>query len=184
MNDLDKARLSLIATLAEKHPQGCIGRTALMKLLYFLQVLKGVPLGYNFSIYSYGPFDSEVLSDLGTAEAMNIVSSEQVSFSGGYGYHIKPSSEAPKIESMAVPFLQKYKGEINWVLQEFGDLNSSQLELKSTAVYVDQEFAEDDKPHDLNEVVERVGFVKPRFGKEQVINAVNSLKNKGFIKAA
>ena len=78
MNERDKARLSLIPVLAENHPAHHIGRTALMKYMYFLQTLRAVPLGYNFSMYSYGPFDSDVLADLSTAEAMNLVSSSQV----------------------------------------------------------------------------------------------------------
>jgi len=35
-----------------------------MKLLYFLQEWKGVRLNYDFRLYTYGPFESEVLSDL------------------------------------------------------------------------------------------------------------------------
>ena len=63
MSERDKERLSLIPVLAESHPSHHIGRTALMKYMYFLQTLRGVQLGYNFSMYSYGPFDADVLSD-------------------------------------------------------------------------------------------------------------------------
>jgi len=63
MSERDKERLSLIPVLAESHPSHHIGRTALMKYMYFLQTLRGVQLGYNFSMYSYGPFDADVLSE-------------------------------------------------------------------------------------------------------------------------
>ena len=53
MTDLIYARTTLIAYLAEHTPAKWIGRTALMKFCYFLQVVKEVPLGYNFSLYSY-----------------------------------------------------------------------------------------------------------------------------------
>jgi len=33
-----------------------------MKMKYFLQELKEVPLGYDFRLSTYGPFDAEVLS--------------------------------------------------------------------------------------------------------------------------
>src|ERR1035437_4130226 len=128
MNERDKERLSLIPVLAESHPSHHIGRTALMKYMYFLQTLRGVPLGCNFSMYSYGPFDSDVLSDLSTAEAMNIVSSTQVSFAGGYGYRIQPAAGAVKIEQEAKDFLSRYKPDIDWILSEFGNLNSGELE--------------------------------------------------------
>ena len=41
-----------------------LGRTAIMKLIFLLQEGKGLPVGYDFRLYSYGPYDSEVLQDL------------------------------------------------------------------------------------------------------------------------
>jgi hypothetical protein len=35
-----------------------------MKCLYFLQTVRRVPLRYHFGLYTYGPFDSDVLIDL------------------------------------------------------------------------------------------------------------------------
>ena len=60
MTDLHDNRIGTIARLAEKAPPN-FGRTALMKFCYFLQSLRGVPLSYRFTLYSYGPFDSDVL---------------------------------------------------------------------------------------------------------------------------
>ena len=93
MNEINKARLALLPVLAEQAPAGHIGRTALMKYMYFPQTVRGVPLGYNFSMYSYGPFDSDVLADLSSAEMMNIVDVAPVEFAGGYGYSIEPDCE-------------------------------------------------------------------------------------------
>jgi hypothetical protein len=76
MSSASNERIGLIAYLAKRSP---IGRTALMKYCYFLQALRGVPLGYNFSLYSYGPFDAAVLSDLGDAEALGLAPRYQVS---------------------------------------------------------------------------------------------------------
>jgi len=65
-----------------------------MKYMYFLQAVRGVPLGYPFSMYSYGPFDSDVLADLSTAEALSSITVTPVSFSGGDGYQIRPGAKA------------------------------------------------------------------------------------------
>src|ERR1700733_8978318 len=94
MNEIYKARLGLIPALAERSTTGYIGRTALMKYMYFLQTLRRIPLDYHFSMYSYGPFDSDVLADLSSAEALDIVKMNAVEFSGGYGYQIYPGSQA------------------------------------------------------------------------------------------
>jgi hypothetical protein len=181
VNWRDKARLSLIPVLAEKHPAGCIGRTALMKFMYFLQTLRDVPLGYSFSMYSYGPFDSDVLSDLSTAESLNLVSSVAVSFYGGYGYRIHATSAADGVKHEAKDFLAEYKDDIDWVVAEFGNLNSAELELASTIVYVDREFAEIGLPDPRAHLVSLVSEIKPHFGTDKIERSVSSLQQKGVL---
>ena len=82
-NKLQDARLAVIAELVSRAPAGHVGRTAIMKFCYLLQVVRGVPLGYHFTLYSYGPFDSGVLSDLSTAETLKAVESSVVYYGGG-----------------------------------------------------------------------------------------------------
>ena len=61
-------RLSLPAVLARRlegrSPQ--FGKTVLMKFAYLLQEIYGIPLGYRFSLYTYGPYSKEVLADFMT----------------------------------------------------------------------------------------------------------------------
>src|ERR1041384_2648386 len=105
MTDLTDARTAVIAYLAEHSPAKWIGRTALMKYCYFLQVLRDVPLGYNFTLYSYGPFDSTVLSDLGNAEALGII--EETPMLTGYGYKIKNVVPDEDLTELAGQFLEQ-----------------------------------------------------------------------------
>jgi len=181
MNEIDRARLSLIPTLAERHPDRYIGRTALMKYLYFLQTLRGVPLGYDFSMYSYGPFDAEVLSQLGTAESLNLVTSTPVSFAGGYGYQIKSSSAAEMFKKQSGDFLSGIDGDLNWLIAEFGSMNSAELELASTIVYVDREFQEHGAPEDRAGLIGLVNEIKPHFKREQVERMFDLLHAKGIL---
>lgn len=181
MNELKKARLSLISVLADRHPSRHIGRTALMKYMYFLQTLRGVPLGYDFSIHSYGPFDADVLSDLGTAETMNVVTSTPISFSGGYGYRIQLSEGAEQIKRNAGEFLSRYDEDISWLIKEFGSMNSAQLELASTIVYVDREFAGIDVTNERAELIGVVNEIKPHFRREEVERMFDLLNQKGVL---
>jgi len=181
MNDRDRARLALIPVLAERHPAGHIGRTALMKYMYFLQTLRSVPLGYSFSMYSYGPFDSDVLSDLSTAESLALVSSTPISFSGGYGYRISPASGAERAKRDAEEFLAAHREDVDWVVAEFGGLNSAELELASTIIYVDREFAEISLPDARAHLVSLVNEIKPHFGIERIERSVDSLRQKGVL---
>jgi hypothetical protein len=181
MNEIDKARLGLIPALAERAAAGHIGRTALMKYMYFLQTLRGVPLGYSFSLYSYGPFDSDVLSDLASAEALNVVNVTTVEFTGGYGYRIQPGRSAESAKTNAGQFLTKHKGDIEWLFSTFGSLNSAQLELASTVVFVDNERAERSVRQPVADVVHLVHEIKPHFTCDQTRKVVEDLLAKGVL---
>ena len=175
MNETYKARLGLLPVLAERAPAGHIGRTALMKYMYFLQIVRGVPLGYNFSMYSYGPFDSDVLADLSSAETLNIVDVDPVEFSGGYGYRITAGSRGDTAKQNASQFLFRHEEDIEWLFTIFGSLNSAELELTSTIVYVDREFAKNRQRVSVSDVAERVNEIKPHFTREHVRGFVERL---------
>src|ERR1039458_986656 len=95
MSDIPKAGLATIVALVEK--KNPLGRTAMMKLCYFLQILRNVPLGYRFTLYAYGPFDSSVLSDLSTAASLRAVNSSVEIYPGGYGYKIRPGDRSDAV---------------------------------------------------------------------------------------
>ena len=181
MNEIDKARLGLIPALAERAAAGHIGRTALMKYLYFLQTIRGIPLGYNFSLYSYGPFDSDVLADLSSAEALNVVKVTPVEFAGGYGYRIQPGERAASAKTAADRFLTKYKGDIDWLFSTFGGLNSSQLELASTIVYVDNELGELKRQQSVADISSRVHEIKPHFTRTEIRKFAEDLLERGVL---
>ena len=92
-----------------------LGRTALMKLAFLLQTVEGLPLGYNFRLYTYGPFDEDVLNDLGQAECMQAVVSTMVPFSGGegYGYSSPPDHRAARSGSCWPKRSSHLK--VNWI---------------------------------------------------------------------
>jgi uncharacterized protein YwgA len=48
---------------AESGDNGYLGRTALQKILYFLQT-SGVPMRYRFDIYHYGPYCDRITRDV------------------------------------------------------------------------------------------------------------------------
>jgi hypothetical protein len=152
-----------------------------MKYMYFLQTLRDVPLGYNFSIYTYGPFDPDVLSDLDTVEAIGAVKSTTVSFAGGYGYRIQATEGSIRIKQESDEFLTRHKGDIEWLIREFGGLNSADLELASTVVYVDQEFKDMGIMNDSANLIGVVNEIKPHFTRVQVEDSFNALREKGLL---
>src|SRR5882672_1722091 len=154
-------RIAVLTRLVRKSPSGDLGRTAIMKLVYFLTELRDVPLKYRFSLYSYGPFDSTVLQDVDVATTLGALQSHPVRYPTGVGYSIQPTKGSKDLEAFAEDFLNQHDDDIQWVLSEFGNLNAAELELASTIVYLDRE--EDDSGLGVDELAKRVHDVKPHF---------------------
>lgn len=181
MRDIQNARLATIVTLAEEKPR--LGRTAVMKLCYFLQTLRSVPLGYRFTLYSYGPFDSNVLSDLSTAEALGGIESKTVLYSGGYGYEISPAAKSRSVKRLATGFISKYEADLDWVIEQFAKFGSADLELLSTIVYVDREFARANERLTPGALAEKVREVKPHFKEEYIQRRVDELRQEKMLRS-
>jgi len=182
--DAQWQRLATITALIGHETSGSLGRTALMKYCYFLKELRGVPLGYHFTLYSYGPFDSDVLADLQYAESLKAVESELEVYAAGYGYKLKPGPKAEQLEDRARDFIARYQDDIEAVVETFGGKSASELEMLSTVVYVDREWASIRQPVTMKQVVDEVCEVKPHLDRAQVLKGARWLKDKGFLRAA
>src|SRR5262245_57066827 len=99
-------RLATIVALIESSPNKVLGRTAVVKLPYILQVMRGLPLGYDFHLYTYGPYDSDVLSDLGLAQSLEAVTVKTVLNPVGYGYEIQVGPNAEWVKKKATSWLE------------------------------------------------------------------------------
>ncbi len=183
MTEQQEKRLALIPALIESSAQRKIGRTALMKLMYFLQTLRKVPLGYRFSLYSYGPFDSTVLADLSVAESLHAVESKTILYSGGYGYEISPGEKSKWLKRRAESFVDKHGKDIRWVMQKFGSFSSAQLELVSTIIYVDREAVENGKNLSIGALARKVHEIKPHFEEAEIVRHAESLRKERLLQA-
>jgi len=132
-------------------------------------------------MHSYGPFDADVLADLSSAEMLNIVDVTPVEFSGGYGYRIRPGSKADFAKRNASAFLAEYAKDVDWLFSIFGNMNSAELELTSTIVYVDRESARKEQRLPLSDISIRVNEIKPHFSRERVHGFVEDLNFKGVL---
>lgn len=173
-------RIAVMVALVERAPGQQLGRTALMKLVYFLSVLRNVNLGYHFSLYSYGPFDSEVLQDLDYAKSLQAITSRVVGYGSGYGYEIQPGPDAPAVKALASKFVHRHAADIEWVMRAFGKMGAADLELASTIVYADRE--SDD--NSIMSLAQRVRDVKPHFSLPKIRETIRKLSESGLIESA
>ena len=113
-------RIGVLLHLIQYIGAGSIGRTAAMKYMYLLQILKNIPLGYEFRLYHYGPFSPEVLTDIEYAESLGALNTSVVHFASGYKYKISPGESAKNFTNNASKFIKKYQRLLNWLGDEFG----------------------------------------------------------------
>jgi uncharacterized protein YwgA len=142
-----------------------------MKLMFFLQESMGVPLNYQFSLYSYGPFDSEVLADISTAERLNVLKSSIAYYPSGTGYLYEPGPQSDGVDELAGDFINEHRADIEWALANFSGKTAGELELLSTILFV----AKYQNPKTASKLIDQVELVKPHFSQEQIQKAFQEL---------
>jgi hypothetical protein len=177
---LDKA--GLIAALVSRAPRRP-GRTSLMKWLYFLKVLKNVPLPYRFRLYIYGSYASDAIDDLDYAEFLGAVESTLVDYPGGRGYQYLRGSKAEEMDRQAEKFLARHKDSIEWVLNEFGNRSAGDLEMSSTIVYADRSMVERGMRGTFAELARKVHAIKPHLTLELMEGEARALGKLGLLTA-
>lgn len=166
-------RLAVLAKLVKRAPQPP-GRTALMKFAYLLQAVKKVPLGYRFSLYNYGPYESSVLSDLSQATTLKAIRSRLVTHRTTYGYQYSPHENLEWVCEQA-DGVDQYDDAIGWVLDKFGGQTAARLELVSTIVFAERDSRRKNKDVSRATLVHQVKEIKPHFDAEVIGETVDEL---------
>ena len=178
-------RYALIVELAQrlqgKHQQ--FGKTALQKLIYFLQEVYDVDCGYDFSLYTYGPFTSQVLQDLDLVESIGgvkVIPKRE----GLDGYQIEPHENDERVQQQAGEFLDLHSDDLDTLIKEYGRFSAKELEMRATIVFVEREMNRDHGSVLREALVRVVSDIKPYFTEEEIEAAVEELQAKGHLEVA
>jgi hypothetical protein len=174
-------RPALLTALVEKAPGQTLAHTTLVAMVYFLQAIRRVPLGYQFRLHLSGPSDEKVLDDLAYAQSLQAVQSHLVLYEGGYHYDIRPGPQAEAIKGHAQDWLARYQEEIDWVVQEFAGYTTAGLVLAGIIVYADREMGQLHQAGSARILAQRARGLKPRLDLDYIIQKVEALEQKGFL---
>lgn len=166
-------RMAVIAEIARRQPG--LGRTAMMKYLYLLQTLRRVPLGYRFELYLYGPYTTDVLDDIASAELWGLLQEEVTE----YGYRILPHGSTDGLPQEAKSFAEKYFKEIEWVVSKFSRFSAAELELIGTLFWVYDHGCQEGTLYDEHRLIEVALRLKPHFTEQTALEIVRYLKELG-----
>lgn len=183
--DIPWKRYALIAELVKRlddvSPQ--LGKTALQKLVFLLQAVYGIDCGYDFELYSYGPFDSRLLGDLDLVEHWGCVSVQSVNASLD-GYRIRPAEHVEFIRAKASDFLDapQTQDALSSLVSTYGRMRAKDLELRATTVYVERNLQRKGESPTRADICRLVGEIKPRFSKGEIEMAVDELCQREYIR--
>jgi uncharacterized protein len=181
MPTITEFRIAVLARMVGKAPGQKLGRTQVMKFFYFLQELKGVPIGYDFRLFTYGPFDSEVLGDLATASTLDTVAEKAVIYARGYGYAITPGQRANGLSEQLERDRPDVAAMVDEVVDDFATFGAAELELRSTILYVDRELSQGGTTGTRQELATRVHLVKSHFSETTILNRIDQMQGKGWL---
>jgi len=176
-------RYALIAELAMRLNNKCpqFGKTVLQKMVYLFQEIFKIDCGYNFELYSYGPFNSQLLNDLDYVEHIGGVTVSHVDYRKG-GFQINPGEKVDFFREKGKDFLNSPGvGEaLTRLVDEFGGFGASDLELRSTIVYVERELRDQGSIPGVKMVTQVVKNIKPKFSEEDIRATIDELRSKNY----
>jgi uncharacterized protein YwgA len=180
----DQALLALVVKEAGDElecSRGYLGRTALQKIMYFLQVF-GVPMRYRFDVHHYGPFCSQILSDVDWLTVTDVIHDNSSAPDRYSNYRIANDGEALIDEFSNA--LNSYRETVHDIVSALAPWDPDRLELLSTLHYAYRELSVSlQRSPRRKELISRFCEFKPdRFDASDIDDAINCLKEAKLIK--
>jgi uncharacterized protein YwgA len=173
--DISWDRYALIVEIIERFHKANfrLGKTALQKMIYLLQKSFGVDCDYSYTLYTYGPYSSDVARDLDVVAGFG---GAEMNYDFSFaGYEIRPGSASSELRSRGEAFLADIGPKLDQLVADFGGFTAKDLELRSTIVYLS------DAGQPRADLINRVHEVKPHFSSTQIEGAITELEKKGYV---
>ena len=159
----------VVAKVAEERP---IGKKALQKYLHILNDVAKVDTGYNFSIYTYGPFSRSLAAEidsLDNSKALSVIYNET-----NGSFEITVGEKADRTIAAGEEFLKQNEEKIDKVLHSLKGRSAFDLELYSTLVFLRTHV---EGMNDDVAVVEKLRSLKPKYPLEKVESTLTEVKS-------
>lgn len=178
-NDLCCAFLTKIVKVFEKHHStGYLGRTAMQKLTYFVQVL-GAPVPCSFGIYTYGPYSDKVTFAVESLLADDVIkdSSSNPKYSN---YRIGPNAD--ELLSSFAHELTPHEAKIDQAVRVLGGFSPNELELIATLHFIAKRQAQITGKNSQESILREFKTIKKdKFSDETINTWFDALVHAGLI---
>jgi uncharacterized protein len=178
----EHALLAMIVKEAARVTQkqgGYLGRTAIQKIAYFLQVLD-VPMRYRFELYHYGPFCNNILGDLEWLIADEVISDSSPN-PEKYSKYV-PGLACDELLAMHGEHLRDFEKTVENAVEALVPLQPDHLELIATLDYAYRETrAALGKQPTKDQVIARFrDFKGDKFPKKTIAETFDRVESAGF----
>jgi uncharacterized protein YwgA len=159
----------------ERVPQTRIDRLTFQKMIYIIQEIYGVPLGYEFKLYNYGPHSPDVDGDVEYAEYLKGIKEEFVGRVDGYDkYTLDPGEEAQEVRQKAITFIESdYGRKIEEAVNRFRDYSLKELDIITTVHMVYGQMKEEARKRE--NLFQETKAIKPKADNEMVKKMIDAL---------
>lgn len=123
--------LAQVSVLKE-HGSWC-GETHVQKTAYFLEKLAGVPLGFDFVLYRYGPFSFDLRDELTELRAVGYLDLDPKRAPHGLSYVV--TAAGSEVIARNAPVVARFEQRIGFVSERLATKNVSELERLATALF-------------------------------------------------
>lgn len=164
-------RKTIILDLLLENPG--MGKTAVMKSMFMLQQVKGIELGCDFSIYTYGPYAPDIMEDIDDLVSEDLLSSTIYKYNNYIGYKLDVTDNGNKV---AIQLSHEEIIALKDISNFVHDKTAKQLELYSTIIYVNNLYTKNAWGNDELSIIQKVHEIKPHFSEAAIGNAYKELK--------
>jgi uncharacterized protein YwgA len=178
MDELLSMRIGLISKIAKTKPG--LGKTAMMKMVFLLQEVYKMPLGYGFEIHIYGPYTPEVMSDIEIADSMGYLSVEAEKRLTSYVYKLNPTDKTGQILKTAEKFLDEYAAPIDAAIVLFAGKTARELEMLTTIVFLYKIYVFNKLDVSIDDIANNVRDIKPHLELDFIKGGYRELEGLGI----
>lgn len=174
----------LLAVLTEKlrAHESWAGETHLQKAVYFLQTMLGVPTGFKFTLYKYGPFSFDLRDKL--TEMRGSGQLELLVQPAPYGPQLEVGPGASQLRKRFPKTLRAHEAQLEYIAARLGGLGVGALERLATALLVTDEAPKatvEERAEQLHAYKPHVTLDAARRAVEQVDEMVEEARKLGLL---
>jgi uncharacterized protein len=158
----------IVKTVGDTKP---IGKKAAQKFVHLVEDAARVPTGFDFTIYTYGPFSRTLSSEidaLASSRAIDVFFNQQRS-----SFEISPGENANNQIGLGSGYINENKQKIDALLSKLKGKSGLELELYSTLVFLIRHV--ENMNTDID-VIEQLLRLKPKYKRTEVDATLKEVK--------